>query len=41
MVDPVFADDGNTYERFEILKWIALKSTSPLDHMAKQLIEEV
>jgi TPR repeat protein len=31
MVDPVLAADGNTYERFEILKWIATKSTSPLD----------
>ena len=31
MVDPVVADDGNTYERKEILKWIAVKSTSPLD----------
>ena len=36
MVDPVVADevvadDGNTYERKEILKWIAVKSISPLD----------
>jgi TPR repeat protein len=31
MVDPVLAEDGNTYERVEILKWIATKSTSPLD----------
>ena len=31
MVDPVLAEDGNTYERAAILKWIASKSTSPLD----------
>ena len=31
MVDPVLAEDGNTYERQEILQWIAKKSTSPLD----------
>ncbi len=31
MVDPVVADDGNTYERADILKWIATNSTSPMD----------
>jgi TPR repeat protein len=31
VVDPVLAEDGNTYERQEILQWIAKKSTSPLD----------
>ena len=31
MVDPVLAEDGNTYERSEILKWINMSGTSPLD----------
>ena len=31
MVDPVVAEDGNTYERVEILKWIAKNGVSPLD----------
>ena len=31
MVDPVFAEDGNLYERTEILKWIATNKISPLD----------
>ena len=31
MVDPVFAEDGNLYERTEILKWIATNRISPLD----------
>ena len=31
MVDPVVAEDGNTYERAAILKWLASKGTSPLD----------
>ena len=31
MFDPVVAEDGNTYERAEIFKWIASKSISPLN----------
>ena len=31
MVDPVLAEDGRTYERSAIVKWLATKSTSPLD----------
>jgi len=31
MVDPVLAEDGNTYERKELIKWLATNSTSPLD----------
>jgi TPR repeat protein len=31
MVDPVVAEDGNTYERAEILAWLASNTTSPLD----------
>ena len=31
MVDPVLAEDGRTYERLAIVKWLATKSTSPLD----------
>ena len=31
MVDPVLAEDGNTYERSEIRRWLHTKSTSPLD----------
>jgi hypothetical protein len=30
MVDPVFAADGHTYERVEMERWLATKSTSPL-----------
>ncbi len=31
MVDPVLAEDGNTYERAAIVEWIAANGTSPLD----------
>ena len=31
MIDPVLADDGNTYEREQILMWLALHHSSPLD----------
>ena len=31
MVDPVLAEDGNTYERSAIKRWISTKSTSPLN----------
>ena len=31
MVDPVLAEDGHTYERTAIEKWLSAKSTSPLD----------
>ena len=31
MVEPVLAEDGNTYERSEIRRWLHTKSTSPLD----------
>ena len=31
MVDPVLAEDGRTYERKELIKWLATNSTSPLD----------
>lgn len=30
MIDPVLAEDGNTYERSAIEKWVLLKGTSPL-----------
>ena len=31
MVDPVLAEDGNTYEGAAIRAWLATKRTSPLD----------
>ena len=31
MVDPVLAEDGNTYEHSAIKRWISTKSTSPLN----------
>ena len=31
MVDPVLAEDGRTYERTELKKWLVINSTSPLD----------
>ena len=31
MCDPVIAQDGNTYERYELLRWLETHSTSPLD----------
>lgn len=31
MVDPVTAEDGNTYERSAIEKWLSTKDTSPLN----------
>jgi hypothetical protein len=35
MCDPVIAQDGNTYEKSELLTWLASKSTSPLDPSCK------
>ena len=31
MVDPVMAQDGNTYERSELETWLESSTTSPLD----------
>ena len=31
MVEPMFADDGNTYERAAIMKWVATNNVSPMD----------
>ena len=31
MVDPVIAQDGNSYERIELLTWLQDHTTSPLD----------
>ena len=31
MVDPVIAEDGNTYDRAGIKRWLQTHTTSPLD----------
>jgi hypothetical protein len=31
MVDPVVAEDGNTYERSAIFEWLETKNESPLN----------
>lgn len=40
MVDPVVAEDGHTYERAAIIKWLAEHSTSPLtrERMSARLL---
>ena len=35
MIDPVLAEDGNTYERTEILDWAVENGTSPMDAAKK------
>lgn len=38
MTDPVMCDDGHTYERAEIVKWLAEKGTSPTTRKRTKIV---